>query len=313
MINWINNIFGNFQLFNRKTTLQSTARERLYYEKLPPLIYAIGDVHGRLDLLEELEEKISKDIKKEKKDALIIMLGDYIDRGLDSSLLIDHLLSPPPPSSTRLCLAGNHEEAMLAFIENPKNHTNWLDFGGYETLLSYGFSRNDLNRNEIKKRGFIHRINSYIPDEHRDFLKQLPIVAVFPEYLFVHAGVRADVTLEEQSDYDLLWIRKEFLDHYDNDKWRGCWDREQSDQRRLKEERQGRSTYDKASTDKQEQPAQREQLEELTIVHGHTPVKEVFISPFRINVDTSAYLTNNLSAIKIVNGEIAGTLSTSNN
>ncbi|MCF6344602.1 MAG: hypothetical protein L3J15_08035, partial [Devosiaceae bacterium] len=178
-------------------------------------------------------------------------------------------------------------------------------FVGYEILLSNGFSNNALKINKIKKSGFLHKINSYIPDEHRDFLRQLPIIAVFPKYLFVHAGIRPNIAIEQQSDRDLLWIRKEFSDHYDNDKWRGCRGREQSDQRRLEEE-------------SREQPARREcernpaQLEELTIVHGHTPLKEVFISPYRINVDTSAYSSNNLSAIKILNGEIAGTLSTSN-
>jgi len=264
MLNWFFKILG--LNIKHKSPPPNIHRERLKHIKLPSLIYAIGDVHGCLDLLQNLEKQIEVDCKKEKQDALIIMLGDYVDRGAQTAELIEHLISPPAPSIKRLCLAGNHEEAMLAFLDNPKANIKWLEFGGYETLLSYGFSASELNLNSIKKRNFIHKINSFIPDEHINFLSKLPIIATFPKHIFVHAGIRPNISIEKQTDRDLLWIRDSFLKH--------------------------EGDY------------------EFTIIHGHTPVEKTYISPSRINVDTGAYLSGHLSAIKIINGEISDILTT---
>ncbi len=264
MFNWLSNIIGLKQSTNQQQDSNSQQRQRLKFDELPKLIYAIGDVHGCLNLLQELEDKIANDCTKQKQEALIIMLGDYVDRGPDSAAVLDHLLSSPPAGTTRLCLAGNHEEAMLTFLQNPKSHADWLNFGGVQTLTSYGFNPNELNLSDIKHRNFIHKINSFIPNEHIDFLAKLPSIAIFPKYVFVHAGIRSEISLDAQSDTDLLQIRGGFLNHAG--------------------------------------------IPNLTVVHAHTPIEKPYISATRINIDTGAYISSHLSAIKIVNAKVAGIL-----
>ncbi len=196
----------------KKVRPKATMRQRLKSETLPNLVYAIGDVHGCLDLLLDLETQIAADCAESPEPALIIMLGDYVDRGPDTCALIDHLLDPPPFNAKRTCLLGNHEEAMLAFVENPKPHVAWLEFGGKETLISYGLSDDEMKLAFVKKKDFLHKINSFIPQEHIKFLRNLPISASFPHKVFVHAGVRPNVIMEKQSDRDLVRIRSEFLE-----------------------------------------------------------------------------------------------------
>jgi len=206
MFNWLKTRF-----FDTKKS-HISKRERLEFDKTPPLIYAIGDVHGCLDLLQRLEKKIFKDIAKQKQQALIIMLGDYVDRGENSSGVLDYLMAKLPKGVRRLCLVGNHEETMLAFIKDPKNNSEWLKFGGKETLVSYGFELSELKQSEIKKSNFLYRINSLIPSEHVRFLSELPIMINFPSLVFVHAGIRPELTLNNQLDEDLIWIREDFID-----------------------------------------------------------------------------------------------------
>jgi len=241
-------------------------RERLKFETMPPLTYAIGDVHGCFDLLLALETKIAADCGKQKQPALIIMLGDYVDRGPASSQVIEHLLDPPDFNAKRICLAGNHEDTMLAFLKDPKSNPYWLEFGGTETLLSYGLTEADFGLSAIKQRSFIHKINSFIPDEHIAFIANLPILAQFEHHIFVHAGLRPHVTLEKQTDKDLIWIRDEFYNEADE--------------------------FD------------------FTIVHGHTPNKKPFVSNYRIDIDTGAYYSGQLSAAKFVDGKFAEIITT---
>jgi len=205
MFNWL-----KIRFFDARKP-QVSKRERLEFDKTPPLIYAIGDVHGCLGLLQRLERKIFKDIAKQKQQALIIMLGDYVDRGENSSGVLDYLIAKPPKGVERLCLVGNHEETMLAFIKDPKNNSEWLKFGGKETLISYGFELCDLKTNEIKKISFLYRVNSLIPSEHIKFLSKLPIMIKFPNMVFVHAGIRPELSLNNQLDEDLIWIRDDFI------------------------------------------------------------------------------------------------------
>lgn len=176
------------------------------------LVYAIGDVHGCLDLLLQLERKIVAEIAGTGQCALVIMLGDYVDRGPDSPAVIDHLLAVPPTGIERLCLAGNHEEAMLAFLGDPKRNADWLEFGGRETMLSYGFELAELHGHAVSNRALKHKIDALIPSEHFSFLRQLPSLVVYPHHIFVHAGLRPGVAPDAQDDRDLLWIRQPFLD-----------------------------------------------------------------------------------------------------
>lgn len=207
-INW-KNIFK----IGLNNNSQENKRERLKYGDIPDLIYAIGDVHGCLDLLLELEAKIKADCVNEQ--ALIIMLGDYVDRGPNSSGVIEHLINSPNFNAKRICLLGNHELTMLDFIENPKQNASWLEFGGQETLLSYGLSEDDIKQAAFNKKKFAHKINSFIPYEHINFLKQLPILLQYPEHVFVHAGIRVNIAMKDQQDADFLWIRDDFIKNSD--------------------------------------------------------------------------------------------------
>lgn len=171
-------------------------------------IYAIGDVHGCLDLLLALEQRIVSDSQRfPDRQNIIIMLGDLIDRGPQSAQMLAHLLEPPPVGFERLALAGNHEEAMLEFLADPASATLWLDVGGRETLASYGAApiprapgRRDLRRIAMEA-------VALIPKEHLRFLRELPVAAIAGKSLFVHAGIRSNVPLEEQSDRDLQEVR----------------------------------------------------------------------------------------------------------
>lgn len=188
------------------------ARTRLIAESRPPLIYAVGDVHGCLLELQRLETRIIADAARFDGPKWIVMLGDYVDRGPQSAQVIDHLLSTAPEGFQRFCLAGNHEQLMAEFFQDPKGNEDWLRFGGLETLLSYGIMAEDLQKNPPGSRQLEHILKSHVPDEHMAFIKDLPTLISVPGFLFVHAGLRPGVTLEQQSDHDLMWIRGEFSD-----------------------------------------------------------------------------------------------------
>lgn len=190
--------------------IDRVARTRLIADTRPPLIYAVGDVHGCLVELQRLETRIIADAARFDGPKWIIMLGDYVDRGSRSAQVIDHLLSPAPEGFERFCLAGNHEQLMLEFLQDPKGNEDWLRFGGLETLLSYGIKPDELEKNPPGSRQLGHILKSYVPDEHITFLKELPSLISVPGFLFVHAGLRPGVTLEQQSDHDLMWIRDAF-------------------------------------------------------------------------------------------------------
>jgi len=224
--------------------------------EMPAALYVVGDVHGMMEPLRALERLIEADASTISGRKLIVMLGDYIDRGPKSARVLDHLLTSPPPGFDRICLAGNHEETMLAFIGNPSSNAWWLDFGGRETLMSYGIDMADLPRGKA----FAQLLASSIPPEHIAFMRELPAMLCLPGLVLVHAGVRAGVPLEAQDERDLLWL-------------------EGADETAVDEN----CGY--------------------TVVHGHTIVKDVSLSSRRISVDTGAYATGRLTAIRIVPGE----------
>lgn len=176
-----------------------------------PLVYAIGDVHGSLDELLIAETRIKYDIQHFGRKALVILLGDLIDRGQRSAQVLDHLVSSRPSEFHRMVICGNHDAVFQEFINNPSAHLSWLDYGGRETLLSYGIDAQYLLRNAGVS-AFSDVVRSTIPLEHISLLNSLPISVQIGDVLFVHAGILPDTPLDEQRDEDFMWIREPFLE-----------------------------------------------------------------------------------------------------
>ena len=174
-------------------------------------IYAIGDIHGRLDLLEELQEKIAADAADATDQRIVqIFLGDYVDRGPDSKGVVDWLLQLPPTGWQRICLKGNHEATVLKFLKNSEIIRNWQRHGGLENLLSYGVDLIGL-QNEDGPDIVMREYREKFPLTHFKFFSNLPLCVEFGDYFFAHAGVRPGVSLGKQKEEDLTWIRDEFL------------------------------------------------------------------------------------------------------
>ena len=173
--------------------------------------YAIGDVHGRLDLLQSLLAAIEADIQSHRKSKVsIVFLGDLIDRGPESAQVIELLRTYRPANAATHFLMGNHEEVMLRVLDGETELVDsWLRFGGAETLRSYGIEPRDLRR--LDEGGMIARLRAAVPDRHRRFLAGFSDSISFGDYLFVHAGIRPGIDLAEQTHSDLRWIREPFL------------------------------------------------------------------------------------------------------
>ena len=188
-------------------------RRRLEIDADRPAIYAIGDVHGCYDALLALEARILADVRQSaSENPLILYLGDYVDRGAGSSNVLAHLARRAHPDGIeRLALCGNHDDAFLRFIREPAENIAWLDFGGEATLRSYGLGHLAHLRRPEELRALGRALGEAVPDEHVAFLEDLPVLARSGNRLFVHAGIRPGVGLEEQTDEDLLWIREPFL------------------------------------------------------------------------------------------------------
>ncbi len=216
-------------------------------------IYAIGDVHGRLDALDALLEAIWLD-RATAGQAVIVMLGDYVDRGPASREVLDRLMGLRNVAALEArFIRGNHDETMLRFLEEPSLGPTWCGFGGAETLRSYGvvapLMSDDTDGWEATRKAFAAAISA---DQVR-FLQALEPCVEYGDYFFTHAGARPGVELDEQDPHDLMWIRDDFL--------------------------RGSATFSK------------------TVVHGHTPEEDAFVSDRRIGVDTGAYATGRLAAI----------------
>ncbi|QPF87102.1 serine/threonine protein phosphatase [Bradyrhizobium genosp. L] len=217
-------------------------------------VYAIGDVHGRADLLQSLLTVIDADLARSAPErAIQVFLGDYVDRGPDSRAVLDLLIDRSQTHET-VCLKGNHEVFLLEVLNDPARLQEWRHYGGLLTLVSYGITPT-MNPSAEQQVELIDRLKQVIPPEHLAFLQQLPSSFTCGDYFFVHAGIKPGVPLDRQRDEDMLWIRDEFLES---------------------EERFGKY-----------------------IVHGHTPVPTPDIRPNRINIDTGAYATGNLTLLTI--------------
>lgn len=173
-------------------------------------VYAVGDIHGRVDLLDSLLTRIDADIATSPIEHPIhVFLGDYIDRGPDSRAVIDRLIDRKL-SHEMICLKGNHEALLLEFLENPEIFINWRRWGGSETLMSYGLAPSGLIGTEQRKY-LADALLQAFPKKHRDFFSSLITKYVCGDYFFVHAGVRPGISLLAQAEDDLLWIREDFL------------------------------------------------------------------------------------------------------
>jgi len=224
------------------------------------LIYAVGDIHGRSDLLKKIIAEIAGDIFKSGVHfrPTLMFLGDYIDRGPASKQVISDLIAiRAHPDLNVVCLMGNHEAMLLDVYNHGKGADLWLKHGGAETLKSYGIQVDPDAPAPLDLR---LRMRRAVPAEHIAFLRSLPLMAVIGDHIFVHAGLRAGVALENQKKSDLLWSRL------------NC-----------------------ASVDA---PGK-------TIVHGHTPVDQPLHTEGRICVDTGAYMTGRLTAVRIANGRVS--------
>ena len=224
------------------------------------LIYAIGDVHGRDDLLARLIDDINADLAdlghSFAQRPLLVLLGDYIDRGRQSHLVLDRLIAlrESPDFETHVLL-GNHEAALLYFIDGKASGRGWARFGGRATMESYGVLA-PLRDDDDAGWGDARRaLIARIPAGHMDLLRGMELYLIEQNLLFVHAGIRPGVPLYRQSREDLLGIRGDFLD----------------------------------STEAYSH----------FIVHGHTPVEHPDLRSTRLNLDTGAYMTGRLTAVRL--------------
>ena len=178
--------------------------------------YAVGDVHGRLDLLNQLLGAIEQDIEnRSPRKTLLVFLGDLIDRGPDSRGVVERLRTYRRDGVRPYFLAGNHEEVLLRLLGGERGIIDsWLKYGGAECLRSYGCDPASLAGHS--ERTALAMIKDAIPSSHAQFIGGMADTLSFGDYLFVHAGIRPGVDLSLQSQADLRWIRSPFLDHEDD-------------------------------------------------------------------------------------------------
>ena len=174
-------------------------------------IYAIGDVHGRLDLLDGLLRDIAQDSENAPKRRVLVTLGDLVDRGADSAGVVERLLNlhaePPFDAFELHFLMGNHDALMARFLDgaNDADASLWLSNGGTETLAGYGVDTG------LDFAALHSEAHARIPQTHRNFIHGLGLSHREGDYLFVHAGIRPGIALTRQVPDDLMWIREEFL------------------------------------------------------------------------------------------------------
>lgn len=219
--------------------------------------WAVGDIHGRLDLLSPLVEAMIADLEASTASRkLMIFLGDYIDRGPDSKGVIDLLAGLRGRSGFELhFLRGNHEDRMEAFLVDPEMGPGWCDYGGREALASYGVSPPFDKTAAAGWAAACQALNAAVDERQRAFLAAQDYSFTLGDYFFAHAGAEPGVPLDQQDPQQLMWVRHEFLNHPD--------------------------------------PFER------VVVHGHTPTETVHADDRRIGLDTGAYATGVLTALRL--------------
>jgi serine/threonine protein phosphatase 1 len=179
------------------------------------LLYAVGDIHGRLDLLESLSGLIELDARASRHAdrRTLVFLGDYVDRGPDSRSVVERLITDLPSGFDTCFLKGNHEAILLDFLEDAGRLEHWLMNGGEATMRSYGVDTERLAQQRAGAETWRQIFAEALPETHLRFFSNLQLSVSFGDYLFVHAGVRPGVPLAAQSEADLIWIRGPFLNH----------------------------------------------------------------------------------------------------
>ncbi|GGD56790.1 metallophosphoesterase family protein [Croceicoccus mobilis] len=174
-------------------------------------VYAVGDIHGRLDLFEKIIELIERDDEtREDADTTIILLGDLVDRGPQSAGVIERARRWAGERRVRM-LMGNHEEMMLRALDSDQNLRHFLRVGGRETLLSYPIAINDYRTASLSELADLAR--AAVPIEDIEFIEAMEDMIRIGDYLFAHAGINPELPLEQQVSRDLRWIREPFLSH----------------------------------------------------------------------------------------------------
>lgn len=173
--------------------------------------YCIGDIHGQDDLLESVHNKIVLDASDYSGKKVVIYLGDYIDRGMQSKEVVDRLINEPLEGFQSIHLRGNHEQVLLDFLNVDANIAlDWFNFGGKATIASYGVKMVGIPFGD-KLTQLQKDLADKIPTMHLFFYSQLPYFYELGDYFFVHAGIKPKVALDKQTDLAMIWIREEFL------------------------------------------------------------------------------------------------------
>lgn len=198
-----------------KALINLVAKRRPQLRSVPEgqRVYAVGDIHGRLDLLEQLLQEIQSDhTARGMADALVIFLGDLVDRGPDSRGVVERLMGyRDEPLPTRF-LMGNHEEVFLRALDGDAKALKFLiRIGGRATIQSYGIDQPAYQQMDFEELGIALRAR--VPQAHIDFLRGFEEWVEVGDYLFVHAGIRPGLDLRAQRASDLRWIRDDFLLH----------------------------------------------------------------------------------------------------
>jgi serine/threonine protein phosphatase 1 len=242
--------------------VQTIAAPRSAGPEAPPsieagVIYAVGDIHGRADLLAILLDRI------QQRDGIlgphiltVLFLGDYIDRGPQSQAVVDRVIALAREGWCKVvALKGNHEEIMLKFLAGASVGRDWIKLGGAATFRSYGVAAPHPDAIPPLYDAARTALARAVPPSHIDFMQALSLWSVSGDYVFVHAGVKPDVPLAEQRDRDLLWIRGEF--------------------------------------------ARCDRPMDKVVVYGHTPNAKPKVEPWKIGLDTGAYGTGILTAMRL--------------
>jgi len=226
-------------------------------------LYAIGDVHGRADLLAEMHIRIARDLtRRPAADWRVIHLGDYVDRGPESARVLELLLAYQQGGHADF-LIGNHDKFLLDFLADPEgaDFDLWIVNGGINTLDSFGIDGMLMAYSEAPDAMLRLRdmLTAAMSPELPSFLDSLRPSVRYGDFVFVHAGVRPNVSLDLQSEADMIWIRDPFL----------------------------LSAADHGAV----------------VVHGHTPVDAVEVRPNRIGIDTGAVFSGHLSCLVLEGAE----------
>ncbi|HMA46303.1 MAG TPA: metallophosphoesterase, partial [Frankiaceae bacterium] len=185
--------------------------------RTPPgsVVYAVGDIHGCCDLLAALQQGVREDAgRRSARRRVLVYLGDYVSRGLDSRRVVDLVRGHRPGGFEVVALKGNHEDLLLRYIEgDPAAGRHWFDYDGLDALAHYGVVTADREaRDDDAVESLRRRFVAALPPEHLEFFQALAVSHDEGGYRFVHAGVRPGVTLAAQAAHDQMWIRSPFLE-----------------------------------------------------------------------------------------------------